>query len=658
VDGLRAVAVLCVVLYHAFPDILPGGFVGVDVFFVISGFLIGWVIMQDLDAGTFTLQDFYARRIRRIFPALAVLLLSVLLFGWFVLLEGEYASLGKHVLGGSAFVENILYQRELGGYFNAASSTKPLLHLWSLSIEEQFYILFPALLLLCRRNDIRIAAILVLGTISFAWNIHIHIVDRGADFYSPLARFWEILAGAALCALMRNPSTWPALSRADAALGRTRPGSGDGRRIGTVMAILGACLVAAGLALSRSSLPHPGWGGLLPVGGAALLIAAGPGNPLNGLILSNRVAVYIGRISYPLYLWHWAILSFAWIILGGPNATSALLKIALVAAALLLSVLTYHWVERPLRFGTRRRRDVVIRLAVSMAVLGLCGLGINLAGGLPGRYFIKEYNTLLQLSQSAQYIDEPGLAYAGLTRGVLLYCKYEDVGARDTVAVIGDSHAPVLHYGVAELGRRHGFNTVSMGWIVPDGKHWRPDIGYNADVIMDILERKKDIRKVFFISRGMMYITGMDDPIAGIPHQELVWGWAHPVGFEAFERSLQDYVDRLNAMGKRVYIISETPTLKADPRDYFARPLRPVRRHVFPPTMRDYVLAIQMPYLEILDRIRDATVIPTIPTMCPTKACIAFDGDGTPLYQDPSHLSIAGSRFLVEILLKRYILEP
>ncbi|MDR1857236.1 MAG: acyltransferase [Desulfovibrio sp.] len=206
IDGLRALAVLCVVAYHAFPQTLRGGFIGVDIFFVISGYLITWIILKGLNDGSFSFREFYFRRIRRIFPALIVVMVSALLFGWFVLLPTEYAALGKQTFGGSFFSANLLLWRE-SGYFDITSRAKPLLHLWSLGIEEQFYLFFPLMLWVCTKRRFRPAvAILALGFLSFLDNLYLRHIDRVADFYSPLSRVWELMAGAALCTIMRQAS--------------------------------------------------------------------------------------------------------------------------------------------------------------------------------------------------------------------------------------------------------------------------------------------------------------------------------------------------------------------------------------------------------------------------------------------------------------------
>ena len=202
IDGMRAIAVASVVIFHAFPELLPGGFIGVDIFFVISGFLISTIIFDSLDKGSFSFSEFYSRRIKRIFPALLLVLITSYLFGWFILSMDEYKQLGKHIAAGASFLSNFALRAE-AGYFDNSAETKPLLHLWSLGIEEQFYIAWPMILWLgwkARFNPIAIT--ILLAASSFLLNIMEIERDPVATFYHPQTRAWELLFGSTLAWLM------------------------------------------------------------------------------------------------------------------------------------------------------------------------------------------------------------------------------------------------------------------------------------------------------------------------------------------------------------------------------------------------------------------------------------------------------------------------
>ncbi|EJW22098.1 hypothetical protein IMCC14465_04920 [alpha proteobacterium IMCC14465] len=202
IDGLRAFAVLSVVAFHAFPELVSGGFVGVDVFFVISGFLITGHIYENLDKGQFSLAEFFARRIRRIFPALIVVMASALAFGWIALLADEYAQLGKHISSSAAFVVNFVLAGE-AGYFDNAAETKPMLHLWSLAVEEQFYIIWPVVLWFAWKRQMNLLAVTaIIAAVSFTLNLHFVELEPAETFFWPIGRFWELLAGSILAWLL------------------------------------------------------------------------------------------------------------------------------------------------------------------------------------------------------------------------------------------------------------------------------------------------------------------------------------------------------------------------------------------------------------------------------------------------------------------------
>lgn len=293
VDGLRAVAVLAVVAFHAYPKSVRGGFVGVDVFFVISGFLISGLILSGLGSGSFSFLEFYARRVRRLFPALIAVLLTVLAVGYVTMLPGEYASLGEHTLAAAAFVGNILNYSE-AGYFDLPAVKKPLLHLWSLGVEEQFYFLFPAILVGIWRLKSARLLLAALGAASFVLNIAVVHRYPSFSFYLPLTRLWEFIAGAMLAwGLSTIPLSW---SVAD-----------QDHRMQDAASVAGILFILGGVLLARQAA-FPGWMATLPVAGTILAIWAGPNAWLNRNFLSRRWLVFIGLISYPLYLWHWPLL--------------------------------------------------------------------------------------------------------------------------------------------------------------------------------------------------------------------------------------------------------------------------------------------------------------------------------------------------------------
>lgn len=362
IDGLRAVAVISVVAFHAFPHSLRGGFIGVDVFFVLSGFLITSIIIADLANGSFRLRTFYARRVKRIFPALIVVLLTVLLLGCTFRYTDEYKELGKQVVASAGFAANLLFWQE-ANYFDLAAETKPLLHLWSLGIEEQYYILWPMLLWLCWRTNKRalpyLVGLLLIG--SFLLNIKAMGTSPAEAFYSPLTRAWELFAGG-LLAIASSSYTKLPFAVPDARLQA---------RVANLLAISGSGLLAASLILISRSTPFPGWAALLPVAATCMLVGAGPRSWIARHVLSHPVLVGIGLISYPLYLWHWPllVLTRGWI----GEAGSAPVRSGVVALSVGLAWITYRYLEYPIRFGQSPMRSVP-RLGGALAALA--GLGV------------------------------------------------------------------------------------------------------------------------------------------------------------------------------------------------------------------------------------------------------------------------------------------
>ncbi|MFM8532615.1 MAG: acyltransferase family protein, partial [Acidimicrobiia bacterium] len=452
IDGLRAIAVLAVVGFHAFPGRVPGGFVGVDVFFVISGYLISGIIFSALAQDRFSFSDFYARRIRRIFPALVLVLATTYAAGWFLLFADRFAQLGKHVAGGAGFVANYLLWFE-AGYFDASSDTKPLLHLWSLGIEEQFYLVWPFVAWAAwkRRLDLLAVTLLVFAG-SMYFNLDRIRRDLVGTFYAPQTRFWELMAGAILAHLSTlQPQVKSMQWLRDRYLAIT---SSVARQ---VMSASGAVLIATAFAVIDQSRHFPGRWALLPVGGAALLIAAGPDAIINRHLLSLRPVVGVGLISYPLYLWHWPLLSILRLVEGETPTVTA--RWMAVVASFVLAWLTYVAIERPIRFGARRRAIVPV-LCVLLAATGAVGLLTLRAEGIWSRSINRADKAAFAAYYDAMRRRDIAVPYR-------LECDFMELVTDRTKATLppscttrgehgtwflwGDSHAQALSPGITSL---------------------------------------------------------------------------------------------------------------------------------------------------------------------------------------------------------------
>lgn len=360
IDGLRGIAVLSAIGFHASPGRIPGGFAGVDVFFVISGFLITGVIIRALGEGSFSFAEFYARRIRRLFPALILVLGTSYLIGWFVLLPGDFVQLATRILAGAGFVSNFVEWRE-SGYFDQAGQAQPLLHLWSLGVEEQFYLAWPLLLFFAwKRRFSFLALALLIAAASFLFNIGTVHDDVAGVFYSPVTRFWELMLGGALACAIRGDEGLLATMLPRASLVPAQRAI-----LNDLGSVVGLGLVVISLFVLNRDMPFPGWWAVLPVAGTLLLIASGPEGRINRKVLSQRALVSIGLISYPFYLWTWPLLAYANIVEF--EAPSRGIRIAAVLAGGSLAWLTYEWVEKRVRFG----RPGILGVPVLCALLCL-----------------------------------------------------------------------------------------------------------------------------------------------------------------------------------------------------------------------------------------------------------------------------------------------
>jgi peptidoglycan/LPS O-acetylase OafA/YrhL len=469
IDGLRAVAVLSVVTFHAFPNLLRSGFVGVDVFFVISGFLITSIILDGLASGTFSFAAFYARRIKRIFPALALVLTASLVAGALLLLPDDFRLLGKHVAAGAGFVSNFALWQE-SNYFDVAADTKVLLHLWSLGIEEQFYLLWPALIWIAWRLRLNLFTLFVaVFAASLIYSIKATPSNPVAAFYSPAARFWELSTGSILAYLrLASPRAAAWIENSVATIIASvifERDSVDHKKIyRDFISVAGIALICASVLVITRRQEFPGWWALMPVFGSYLVVLAGPGALINRLLLSNPVMVWIGLISYPLYLWHWPLLTFARIYYGALPPPQIVLAL-LVAAAVVLAWLTYQFVEIPIRFGLRRAWAVP-GLATAMVVVGAIGVVDVLKEGFPDRisdqdkreyaaYFYggspliqAEAKDIMQNRCNFYAWDSPVPTLA--PRKAIdpsCYMRHSD----KSVLIIGDSNAADLYYGLNEV---------------------------------------------------------------------------------------------------------------------------------------------------------------------------------------------------------------
>jgi peptidoglycan/LPS O-acetylase OafA/YrhL len=497
IDGLRAIAVMLVVLFHAFPEAMPGGFVGVDIFFVISGFLITGIIARELDLGRFSLLGFYNRRIRRIFPALIVVLGSVLVLGWFWMLPAAYAQLSSDVFASAAFFANIALLLQ-SGYFDVEAAKKPLLHLWSLGIEEQFYLFWPLILMLAARLRLSLLKVaIVIGLASFALNVALIGSHPVATFYLPFTRAWELLAGAALAC------GWIRLSQTEAA--------------SNLRAAIGISLVALAAAMLDTTSAFPGWWAVLPVLGGALLLSA-PHSWGCRHVLASPVMVWIGLISYPLYLWHWPLLVFLALIKFAP--LTLLERGLIVGLSVALAWATYRFVEIPFRFG-RPSPARLLGLGGGMALIALAGAVVVENSGFDFRLPGEIRGMTRVTTQSSQWRVHECLI--DLSRETSFADACVDRGRRPLILVWGDSTAGALMPGLrkAQESRAFGIAQFTSNSCIPalniDVAGTPNCRAINDKVLSLARELKPDI--VLLHSTWDRYLDGVGATVAALKQQ-------------------------------------------------------------------------------------------------------------------------------------------
>jgi peptidoglycan/LPS O-acetylase OafA/YrhL len=540
IDGLRGLAVLGTVLFHAFPALVPGGFVGVDVFFVISGFLITRILLADLQLGRHTIANFYARRVRRIFPALSVVMLATFGIGWFCLYNDEYKNLGTHLLAGAGFVSNWALWSE-AGYFDKAAEMKPLLHLWSLGIEEQFYIIWPPLLAFAFRRGHVGRWLAVSIAASFALNLWLVQSHPSAAFYLPGGRAWELLAGAAVAIWMNTRTEAPAALQAHS----------------LALSVAGLALCAGAYLLLNGSLSLPGIWVVPPVLGTCLLILTGDAAAApSRRWLSWRPAVWVGKISYPLYLWHWPLLSFANMEAGGTPTLAV--RAGLLAISVLLSWGTVALIEKPIRQSPPHWLKVVVPCLLMLAV-GATGWALRHKNIVATRTIHSQWD-LSSASRGAgrEFVTETcGVDPA--SRKVFNFC-YSDRRTTPQYAVWGDSKAEALYWGLVResapdvgwtlLGR---FNCAPLSRVSRRSPYHSDDpdaCNAEAKAGLDTLVKNHAIHTVVIATAGRILIG---------PAYESD-GRTATDGSLAME-GLDATLTALHQAGKRVVMVVDNPTL-------------------------------------------------------------------------------------------------
>ena len=660
IDGLRTIAVAIVVAFHAGVPGFSGGFVGVDVFFVISGFLITGLLVAELrETGSISLSRFYARRVRRLLPALALVLASTLLLGSVLLLavDGEQQDLAKSTLAAALSGSNIFFW--LGSnYFSQQADLIPLLHTWSLSVEEQYYLVWPALLitlmLLARKRwgvftRLLFATLLLVGIATFAAGVHMTATDPPGAFFLMPMRAWEFALGGALVLAAPVIARWPTLVR-------------------TMLFVIGIALIGVATMTLDNSVAYPGTAVLWPTLGTAALIAAGCGPgfaPVQGW-LSSRGMVGIGQLSYSWYLWHWPLLSLARANALGERTLTRDGTIAL--ASLGLAWLTYHFIEHPIRTrqyaGFRATRTTLLSGAAMSAVVVCCALTLG---------FVAQYSHAhpadRQLRVTADAIhDQPPATAVCLQRqhahfGTLTHDRRCITRPSQPVDIVlwGDSHAnhwfPLMRTASRELGMNvEEFTRAAcppLVGVMPffEGKIDHECARFNRAAVAEI-ERlaRSGLKGVVIAARWPAYI-GRPSP-DGTLHARLSYGDVPlgPVESEhALHVGLAQVLDRLERAGLRVVVVGSTPEFHYSVPQCLLR--RPLQECSMTRAAVDARRARTMHVVSNTVVSNGAHMFDPLRFFCDDAFCYPTHGR-TVMFSDPQHLTATGSPLLEPALVE------
>lgn len=622
IDGLRALAILAVVVFHMAPKILPSGFIGVDIFFVISGYLITSIIFHDLQANRFSFLNFYVKRVVRIFPSLLLMLSLVLLMGYCFLLPHEWSNLGKHIALGSMFVANYNLFYEVN-YFNVSADLKPLLHLWSLGVEEQFYFLYPILLAWCwKKKKNLFKFILPIILISFVWNVLRVVKHPDEIFFLPHARFWQLMMGGLLAL---TPSQ-------------------RYKKQPEIQSILGLVFFVIALVFINSKSYFPGWWAILPTMGAVLVISAGNETWVNKNIFGHKIMNYIGLISYPLYLWHWPLLSFSQIIYKGESPLEV--KVVMIAISVILSILTYHLIESPVKkltFFKKKRLSIFLLIGLSAFAL----IGVLQFYGV-----FKSYSSTLGVSFISDAVND--WDFPGRTKKIKgkIASYYEQGENKSVTLFLGDSNMeqyyPRMDYLLSEYpdkARKIIFFTTGGCPPIPHVRDHRPKMASCPQVVEKALEmaNKKEIHTIVIAASWLGYFNyDGDEYVIRAGSEFLPLKYPGP-GYQRSLSKLEEILQRFHDQGKKIILILNIPRgLEYHPKSMLERnfsfePFKVIQTQFDLKRFLNENGAIYEDLKKLGERTKTEVINP-LDILCHDDICDTTTRDGAPIYIDTHHL--------------------
>ncbi len=639
IDGLRAVAVLSVLLCHANFTLFSGGYVGVDIFFVISGFLITSLIKKDLEAGSFSFINFWERRIRRILPPLFVVVVSTLAAGWFLYLPSDYRLLGEQSAAQSIFASNILFKTQ-AGYFDTTNIIKPLLHTWSLAVEEQFYLFFPIAIFAVwkYRRDKVFKYFVIFSILSFIAAAFIVRNSPSSAFYLLPFRAWELLIGSLLV---------------------LRPFNINGIKK-EILGWLGVASITIGVFLYDDKTLFPGVTALLPCFGAAAIIASNT-NRLNivGKILSMRIPVFIGLVSYSLYLWHWPILAFT--RYSGLIEFTLPVALACLSASFVLAVLSWEFIEAPFRkkqvFATTK--NIYLAAVASLLLMAGAGLAIYLTQGVPQRLppeVVAYAEGVDDINPYRESCNKP--KFDRFEKGEICQSNAgQDIAPR--FVLWGDSFADAIAPAFYELSKEYKSNgyVVTAHGCPPILKYEQnADLGFDCvgfnDRVFNLIKENK-IKHVFLAAN---WTDRMRNPISLFRDQS--WYPAYKERYDDMAMAAtQRTVDELQKMGVKVYILFDVPFAPFNPPRQFAINAQYHIKDMNKTSLdkEAYLRVRHERFGAFIDGNKGSDIIFMDPKskMCDERKCY-FEANGKSLYFNEGHLSNYGAVYLKDMFTEYF----
>ena len=615
INGLRAFAVVPVILFHAGFELFSGGFVGVDIFFVISGYLITTILIEDIENNRFCFTKFYEQRARRILPALFVVMLVCIPFAWMCMLPGQMKEFSQSLIAVSLFVSNILFWKK-SGYFDVSSEEKPLIHTWSLAVEEQYYLLFPVFLFLVWRfgKNRVFWIIVILASISLAISEWGWRNKENANFYLIPSRMWELFAGAISAFIVQK----------------------HGVRSNNTLSLIGLAAITFSIFFYDEKTPFPSVYTLVPVVGVVLLVLFADKKTLVAKFLSIRAFVGIGLISYSAYLWHQPLFVFA--RLNKTEEPSIMLMGAYSCVVIILAIISWKFVEQPFRARRDKyveKKPIFILSFIAIVIMILIGYTGHHTNGVMKIRFSPQQISFFETAKQSPLHSKchfPQEEYS-LNREE---CEY--FGKKSKIAILGNSHANELAFSIAKIlepydislihhsisGCKHNYNVVDEKNTVCQRWH---------NIVLNKLINNKNIKTIILSYRNEAYLKE-----------------------KKYRKSLVEMTKILLKSEKKVNLVLQAPLIDQHINTFIANNLKSSKSKIYGVSLSKWNNIYSSVDELKAELSSEVIIINPANYMCDSKNCLASN-NGISYYYDDNHLSISGANIIAKALLSKLDLK-